>query len=113
MVGEFGKMEQQYECVTKFGLVNQDDALKIQHCQDNGRLYAQNSNKEVLYQLLLNAGADAGKKKGQILATFARKTDQAVYLSRAQEHWHDSVYAPEMFQAFSKYLYWITILSYH
>ena len=76
MVGEFGKVEQQYECVTKFGLVNPDDAFKIKHCQDNGLLFAQNSDKEVLYQLLLNAGADAGKKKGQVLATFATNTDQ-------------------------------------
>ena len=74
MIGEFGKKEQQYECVTKFGL-SQDDAIKLQQYQANGRLYAYNSDKEVLYQLLLNAGADAGKnktKQNSTLSTLAQ-----------------------------------------
>lgn len=68
MVGEFAKKEQQYECVTKFGL-SQNDAVKVQQYQANGRLYASNTSKAVLYQLLLDAGADAGGNKSQMHPT--------------------------------------------
>lgn len=63
MVGMFGRKTEQYECVTKFGLVNQDDERTLQQYQKNGGLFASNKKKQVLYQMLLDAAENAGKQR--------------------------------------------------
>jgi hypothetical protein len=61
MVGQFGKKEHQYECVTKLGVLAKEDVTKIQEHQKNGGLYASNQKEEVLYQMLLDGAKDEGK----------------------------------------------------
>ena len=61
LVGQFGKVEHQYECVTTFGLVDESQASTLKKYQGDGGLFATNKKEEVLYQMLLDAG-DQGKK---------------------------------------------------
>ena len=64
LVAKFNKKGYQYECVTKLAVVNEADAAKIEALQVNGRLFATSKDKEVFYQMLLNATQEDGDQKG-------------------------------------------------
>lgn len=67
LVGKFGTKSEQYECIVKLALVNQDQALTIQDLAKRGRLFVTNKNPQVLYQLLLDAEADKGNTRNSHL----------------------------------------------